>query len=520
MTPAAAPAAMSGRSRWAWTWTPGGTLALLAAWAVLHASLRLTLSSALTADDAREAVLAQSLAWGYQDRQPPLYNWLAWGAFQLLGPGLLALTVLKYAILTLGLWLLCLAARRVLADPRHVTLATFSFLLIVPISWTVHEALTHSITVIAACAGTLWALLRLAEAPRLGAYAVLGVAIGLGALSKFTYLVFLMALVLAALTLGPIRARLLDARVALTVGVAAGLVLPYGLWFAGQGHDLLRLYAHEVQIDDADPWVTEARVGLLYVARMAGYYLAPLSVPLAFCFPPIFRRLPAGAAGAEGGRLLGRLLVAVLLLLAGAALVGVLGFLKYRWLIPAFLLVPLYAFWRLERQAGVAPARLRAFALVLLLVEAATAGGLVVRVLGAGLFPHSFRMNEPYDAVADGLVHGGFRRGTILAGFGTLAGNLRVRFPESRVLHVEYPGFRPPATGGGQCLLVWDRGRPSPDGSSPPVPDDLRALAAATGVPLTGQEPARVLTFPFHHDARHTRRVYYILVPEGAGDCR
>ena len=66
------------RSRWAWLWEPRGTLALLLAWAGFHVLLRLALSSTLTADDAREAVLAQSLQWGYQARQPPLYNWLAW----------------------------------------------------------------------------------------------------------------------------------------------------------------------------------------------------------------------------------------------------------------------------------------------------------------------------------------------------------------------------------------------------------------------------------------------------------
>ena len=106
-------------------------------------------------------MLAQSLQWGYQARQPPLYNWLAWGAFRLLGPGLLALTLLKYAVLVLAFWLVYLTGRRILTDPRLATIGAFSFLLIVPISWTIHEALTHSITVLAACAGTVYALVRL-----------------------------------------------------------------------------------------------------------------------------------------------------------------------------------------------------------------------------------------------------------------------------------------------------------------------------------------------------------------------
>ena len=256
--------------------------------------LRLLLSSSLTADDAREAVLAQSLQWGYQARQPPLYNWLVWGAFRLLGPGLLALTLLKYAILVLAFWLLYLTARRILADARLAALGAFSFLLIVPISWTVHESLTHSVTVLAACAGTAYALIRLERTPSAGAYAMLGLAVGLGFLSKFTYVVFLAGLALAALTVGRYRARLLHPGILLAGVVAAALVLPFALWFVGERHDLGRLYAREVRIEDGDDWLAEAGSGLVYVARIAVYYLAPLGAVLAACVPVVYRRAATG----------------------------------------------------------------------------------------------------------------------------------------------------------------------------------------------------------------------------------
>ncbi|HSF01903.1 MAG TPA: glycosyltransferase family 39 protein, partial [Solirubrobacterales bacterium] len=227
MTTRLASGAATGRSRWAWVSEPRGTLTFLLLWAGGHALLRLALSSTLTADDAREAVLAQSLQWGYQARQPPLYNWLAWGALRLLGPGLPALTLLKYAVLFLAFWLVYLTARRILADPRLATLGAFSFLLIFPISWTVHESLTHSVTVLAACAGTAYALIRLGDAPSSRAYAGLGLAVGLGLLSKFTYVVFLVALVLAALTVSRYRARLLTPAILITGLVAATLILPF-----------------------------------------------------------------------------------------------------------------------------------------------------------------------------------------------------------------------------------------------------------------------------------------------------
>jgi 4-amino-4-deoxy-L-arabinose transferase-like glycosyltransferase len=482
--------------------------------------LRLSLSSALTADDAREAVLAQSLEWGYQARQPPLYNWLTWGAFRLLGPGLVPLTLLKYAVLVLAFWLVYLVGRRILTDPRLATIGAFSFLLIVPISWTIHEALTHSITVLAACAGTVYALVRLGEASSPRAYAGLGLAVGLGLLSKFTYVLFLAALALAALTVDHYRERLLRPAVLIAVLVALAVVAPFAVWFVTEGHDLGRLYAHEFRIEDGDDWAAEAGVGLGYVARIALYYLAPVGAVLALCVPSVYRRLPDGAAGPAGGRLLGWLLAWVLVLLGVAALAGGLAFLKFRWLIPAFFLAPLYALWRLERH-GVPPKGLAALCVALIVAEIAATSGLVVRVVGASLFPRPYRMNEPYEAIAAGLAGAGFERGTIVAGFGTLAGNLAVRFPDSRVLHTEYPDFRPPTTLRGQCLLVWDRRRGERgDRDTPEMPEDLRALASVLRVRLSGKEPVGVVEAPFRHDGRHVRRVYYIFLPKGKGWCR
>ena len=507
-------------SRWAWLWEPRGVLALLLLWAAFHVLLRLALSPTLTADDAREAVLAQSLQWGYQARQPPLYNWLAWAAFRLLGPGLLALTLLKYATLVVAFWLVYLTALRVLDDARLAALAAFSFLLIVPISWTIHEALTHSITVLAACAGTVYALIRLDDSPGPRAYVLLGVAVGLGLLSKFTFVIFLAALGLAALSVDRYRARILRPEMLATALVATLLVLPFALWFAGQGHDLGRIYAREVRIDAGRAWVKQARAGLAYIARFLLSYVAPVALAIGICFPGAYRRLSTGNDQSPGGRLIGWLLAWMLVLLTGAAVAGGLSFLKARWLIPALFLVPLYGLWRVDRH-GAPGRRLVAFAAILVVAEIAVAGFLTVRVVGASHFRRAYPMNEPYARVAVELERAGFTRGTILAGFGTIAGNMAVRLPHARVLHTEYPEFLPPAENPGQCLLVWDRHQRRRDEGQPAAPpEEVRRLAASLGVRLTGAELVGVVEAPFFHNPTRVRHVYYILFPDGTGRCR
>ncbi|PYM54147.1 MAG: hypothetical protein DMD79_25065, partial [Candidatus Rokuibacteriota bacterium] len=140
-----------------------------------------------------------------------------------------------------------------------------------------------------------------------------------------------------------------------------------------------------------------------------------------------------------GGRLLGRFLGAVFLLLVGGALTGQLAYLKFRWMLPAFGLAPLYAWWRVVR-AGYAPERLRWLAGLLLAVAVAIAVAFVGTVtVGTRLSGRPQRLAEPYDVLADRLAQGGFVDGTIVAGPGSLVGSLRLRFPRARVLTLEHP---------------------------------------------------------------------------------
>src|SRR5262245_27095091 len=190
---------------------------LIAAYAIGHAALRVWISPIVNIDDAREAVFSQTLAWGYQPRQPPLYTWLVWVVGRLAGVSVASLTGLKYAVLAGAYAFVYLTARRILTDSRLAPLAAFSLLLLLPIGWFVHDDLTQSVAVLAAAAMTVHALVRLEAAPSAGRYAWLGVVLALGTLSKLTYLVFAVALGAAALTVAPYRRRLLDRRIVLTL---------------------------------------------------------------------------------------------------------------------------------------------------------------------------------------------------------------------------------------------------------------------------------------------------------------
>jgi 4-amino-4-deoxy-L-arabinose transferase-like glycosyltransferase len=491
----------------------GGMAAVLLAYLLVHVLLRLVVSDSLTADDAREALYGQTLAWGYQAAQPPLYNWAVWAAFQALGVSLLTLTVVKYAFLGIAYAFVYASARRLVPGRRLAALATLSLWLVVPINWTLHEALTHSVAGLAACAATFYALLRLEDREGPGAYGALGLALGLGLLAKFSVGIFAAGLLLAALTLPHWRRRLLRPHALLAMAVAVAVVLPYAWWFTGQDFRLLAMLRREVGADPTDTYVGGVASGLYYVIRVSLYYLTPLWLVLLFLLPEVYARRP-GAPEGLGRPLLARFHLTVLGVLVAGTLAGSLGYLKFRWLIPAFFLVPVYAFSRLPPDPPDAR-RLRRYSLVLLAAELLVVAGIGVRVYAGRYFARASRFNAPYGEIAARMAAAGFRRGTIVVGVGTLAGNLRLHFPGSRVVFLENPGYVPPPPGGGQCLVAWEDRR-----RGAMVPPDLSAwLAAAFRVPIPADPPVQSVETSYRHDDDRLR-VHFIFWPDGAGTCR
>jgi hypothetical protein len=492
---------------------------LLAAYAMVHAALRVWISPIVNIDDAREAIFSQTLALGYQPRQPPLYTWLAWATVQLAGVSVASLTVLKYAVLAVAYVFCYLTARRVLSEPRLAPLAAFSLLLLLPVGWFVHDDLTQSVAVLATAAATVYLLIRVESEPTLGRYAWLGAVIALGTLSKLTYLVFGAALLLAALTVTPYRRRLLDGRALVTLLVAGALVLPYALWLVSYQEDLSR-FAQQVA-PGTRSFAAGVADGLGAVLRAFAYYAGPLALVFLILFPEVYRPRP-GTAGRESpaGLLVGRTLLAGLALLVVGAFLNVLGQLKFRWAIPLFFLLPLYACWRLDRLGIDARRRrrLRAYATVLVAAEALMIAGILLLTFAGARVGMPARLNAPFDAVGRAIAATGFRRGTIVTGPGPLGGNVRLAFPESRVASLETPGYLPPPAAGaadGECLLVWDRG---PDDA---VPEELTAWLRSR---LEGEVPAPLAIERVAAAHRHAPALeyhaFFVRLPQGSGRCR
>jgi 4-amino-4-deoxy-L-arabinose transferase-like glycosyltransferase len=465
-----------GEQRWPWLFV--GYFAFQALW-------RRLIGGALGLDEAQIMLDGRSLAWGYGP-QPPLYGWLQWGFFRLIPDPLLAMALLKDALLA-GTFLAVYALLRSAHPPRVAGLASASMLLLPQVAWESQRALTHSVLVTAIAAGAVlvfWT--RVLEARR-GADAGFGALLGLGLLSKANFLVLPLALWLTAWGTRELRPRLRPAGVAVAVAVAAAIAVGPAFW-ALQHPDIALSSAFKLRRapDQAMPVVAARGLGAL-AAAVIGF----LALPAAVLAGLRWRFGVAGAAPPPRGALERFLMRAMLVALALTAL-AVLGSgataAKGRWLQPMlFLAPPLATLWLLPR-VSTAGARWLERAIVTVAVLATLA--LPVALL-TGLPGDPARGGAPVEALVRELPAGG----RVLADPEWLAGNLAYRRPAWSVERA-----RGAALGSREAaVLVWAEERSRDAGTGAEL---AAGIAARSGRSVRLEEARRiVLPYPWQPDA-------------------
>jgi 4-amino-4-deoxy-L-arabinose transferase-like glycosyltransferase len=389
-------------------------------------------------DHAEQLILSQFPALGYNS-QPPFYTWLVQGLFALTGPSLPALLALKAVLLTLVVAGLAVAAQELGMTARQQWIAVLGLALIPQIVWEDQRNFTHTVLVVAVAAWTLVVVLRLARRPSWPGYLALGVLLALGALAKYNFGVFAVALLGAAATLPQPRQALLTWGFALSLLLAAALFAPHGLWALGApaaaGEGL-----HKLQMASGVGWGT--------LSDLAAGLAATLG-PLVLLSPLVLRRRGARLPRAQGCRLLWRTaglalgLVLALLLASGARDI------KEHWLQPLIFYAPLL----LACHAPPAQRGGRAFAGIAMLVLAAVSVALPGQALWANPERPS-RLNAPYVALAAEMSAAGAAPALVLADTDPLAGNLRLAFPNAVVMSQR--SFFPDRLPAGDWLLVGE----------------------------------------------------------------
>jgi 4-amino-4-deoxy-L-arabinose transferase-like glycosyltransferase len=435
----------------------------------------LSFSRTLALDDTRANELAQSLAFGYQSRQPPLYEWLLWTSQQIFGTGLPSHLALRYSLIAALGYSAFLATRAAIRDQRWAAIASLSLVASYPVGWTFHEWATQTILLSIACFLTIAAAIRHLREPSLRTSVELGLAIGLGLLAKFSYPLFLGGLLLAALSMPEARARLADRRLLISLAVAALVILPYAAWLFAVRGNIAGSVAHAM-IQTAQPHVVRVALGLKRLATSLPLFLLPWIAFVALLAPAAFRK-SAGSAPGMPERLAGRTMAfAALLAALGVVAIGATN-IGERYMHAILMIAPVYVFARVARLAPAEETQ-RRFVVLILAAAIVVLGIRFLNFIDNGFTRRASKPAFiPYEAFARALNERGLADGTAVAVLVRDAGNLRAFLPNLRVMSPETYRLLPPPrrpSDDRSCILIWVDG----------LEIEARAMAPLDGRPI------------------------------------
>lgn len=489
--------------------SPRVFLVTVAGYATMIFLLRGFMFPAASGDEAEQLLFSQQIAWGYHVRNPPLYTWFVIGAMQVTGVAIHAVTFVKVTFLALTYLFLYYAGRRIFRDPLLAALAALSPLAIYYVAWDAVLGYSHSIALMAACAATFWALLRLADRRSFADYLVLGACLGFGFLVKYNFAIFVCALGLAAWADRELRRRLIDRRMLAAMALAAAMALPHYLWLWQHAGSAIAHVTGEGGIEAMVAGLADMALAYL------NFHLSLLVLVAAMFWKSLTRKGSAAGPMADRQRLLANFLLAAFgIFLAYTLLSGTARFRTHYLYV--LILFPLYLFCRIEA-AGYSAASVRRFAGVLGLLVATVAGGLMVKYVGDPLWCRKCPLHVPYAGLAKELRAKGFEGGKIISWFHPylISGNLRPHFPDSAIASVKYPIFNPPGLKApGRCLAIWDAERK--DGEQGYVLDQAKSRLGAV---ITGAETVHTVYLPLAGLGKRQVGFSYVLIPKGQGTC-
>ncbi|MEO0400204.1 MAG: glycosyltransferase family 39 protein [Pseudomonadota bacterium] len=435
----------------------------------LHGLATRAAGPALALDDVKLNIVTQSFQRGYMPENPPLFEWLLLLVQSAVGPTLLSFIIVKYALLTVAGVFTYFAARDVFDDRPWAALTAGALILFYQLGWNYHQAFTHSAALIA-CVAIFWRMLfATMKRGRLVDYVGLGVALGLGALSKYSFVaVAPIAFAAAALAAPAFRRALVAPKIIASFVVAFLVAAPHILWLATENADVAASAAARLQ-GEAAPYGERVAKGaphalwaivsyFLIASPVAAVVFGAQSLDLRVSLrdaSACVRTAAWATLGGAGG------LIAVVFLLG-------MDSMQERYAIP-FLFPCVFALMAAAK-ANATPSRIRTFASVIGMVMLAGVGLRGVEAARAGApFCEKCRQWIPYDPLAAAIAENGFETYTLVGYDDHIAGNLRRLFPESRVLSMHMPFYTPPlyrsgaGSGAELCVLIW-----SPDLAAPP----------------------------------------------------
>ena len=471
-------------------------------------------------DDAEQLLFSQVFRWGYDLVNPPLYTWLVIAVQQIVGVENLTVSLVKFPAYWLIFHFLFVLGRRVTQDERIAVLAALSPLWLYYVAWDAVMSYSHTVLATALILAAFVAMLRLQDKGGVLSYALFGLVIGLGVLSKYTFILAALGMLIAGVINRPFRSRILHPHMFIAAMVAGVIITPHVYWLLQHSDTMGGAVSGKFGIGPADADFLRVRLkGLKSVFTSSLSFASPLWLVLLIIFwGPFRQRFKVHEYVSPSVKVLALYIFIVIILLG--ALVLLTGSTKIRAHY-MFVLIPFpVLFFAWVKPSFAQSRRPLVFGISVIVMAFLLVGGMVGKYVSEPLRCKRCQLLMPYKDIGKKIRNAGFKGGTIFAYYfpHDLAGNLRSSFPDTRIVSTKFPSIASsPVEKERQCLIIW---MPAPNG----VMDTMGISMLAnkyleTNIPLK-DFPEKPLYFEFDRTTGRPGELRYMLFDPGRGTCR
>ena len=325
-------------------------LLLIFLYVLLHLSIRLIFDNSIQVDDREQIIVAQEILLGYDMPQPPLYSWFAYFFFKIFGINLYALSILKYFLIFITFIFIHRISNLIFANKETASMAIFSYLLMVPFAWHMHQGFTHTIMLSLGIVMSTYYILKIIHGGNLWMYFMLGISLAIGILGKYSFIVYCVLMTLVLISDKEFRKKFLEYRSSVTLLTLFSLILPHFLWLVDNWRRIHAYAEARLEIESN----TLSFIEVLNKLLIGGLgFLSPLILILIFInYDKIFnlKKSPKNIS-------LNEILFRHFFLYLSFALILFTLFLdmkevRVRWLHPILMIAPFWFFLIIDRHGG------------------------------------------------------------------------------------------------------------------------------------------------------------------------
>jgi len=425
----------------------------------IHLLVRILFSQILQVDDSEQIDHAQNLLLGYPIPQPPLYSWLSWSMFQIFGTGLLALTLLKYALISLTFWFTWLVSGRLFQHLQTRYIATFSYLLMPSFAWHMHQGFTHTILLGFGIILSLHALLLLKDNNSIKNYLYLGLALGIGLMAKYSFLLFMVPLLISAISVASFRRVITDQKILLSIGVFILIIGPHAYWLTQHYQEIFLSIDQKLNVTSDNLLVDRIKSVGQFTGAAIAFVMPFVLIFIISSWRKIFNT-DKQASKNDSSLLLNRFYLIILTSVILLAIFVSMPHFKVRWFHPLMMILPLWMLARIERKTLLSKSIMHWFTIITIIFTVLILSIRIAQVtIGPELGKYG-RLNRPIIETFDKLPESAIKGSIIKTEDGFIGSHLLSHYQKNNIIIGNRNFRKKHYKDSTQCLWLWDDDTP------------------------------------------------------------